>query len=185
MRLFRRQLTIRRGRQWPGGDRVGGISEEVSVGKMGWFVREDSNSECAFLKEFYAKPIADEPRLLKLSLSTTWHEKWSSGCGVNIDAATHSIISFFPSTANFTFHRYIMRFSTSSVLLAASSLLGAAVAHNIQLAAHGRECFHEQLHRDDKMTVTFQVGDREFGGAGNLDIDFWVCNICRPLFERF
>jgi hypothetical protein len=24
------------------------------------------------------------------------------------------------------------------------------------------------------MTVTFQVGDREFGGAGNLDINFWV-----------
>ncbi len=25
------------------------------------------------------------------------------------------------------------------------------------------------------MTVTFQVGDREFGGSGNLEIDFWVC----------
>ena len=57
----------------------------------------------------------------------------------------------------------------SGLLLAA-----AAAAHNIQLPAHGRECFHEQLHRDDKMTVTFQVGDREFGSAGNLDIDFWV-----------
>lgn len=70
-----------------------------------------------------------------------------------------------------------MRFSTSSVLLAATSLLGAALAHNIQLAAHGRECFHETLHVDDKMTVTFQVGDREFGSAGNLDIDFWVGSI--------
>lgn len=67
-----------------------------------------------------------------------------------------------------------MKFSTSSILLAASSLLGAAVAHNIQLAAHGRECFHEMLHKDDKMTVTFQVGDREFGSAGNLHVDFWV-----------
>jgi len=47
-------------------------------------------------------------------------------------------------------------------------------AHNIQLRAHTKECFHEQLHKDDKMTVTFQVGDREFGGAGNLDIDFNV-----------
>lgn len=26
------------------------------------------------------------------------------------------------------------------------------------------------------MTVTFQVGDREFGSAGNLDIDFWISN---------
>lgn len=24
------------------------------------------------------------------------------------------------------------------------------------------------------MTVSFQVGDREFGGAGNLEVDFWV-----------
>jgi p24 family protein beta-1 len=66
-----------------------------------------------------------------------------------------------------------MRFS-NSVLLAASSLLGAALGHNIQLKAHGRECFHEMLHKDDKMTVTFQVGDREFGSAGSLDVDFWV-----------
>lgn len=64
--------------------------------------------------------------------------------------------------------------STSSLFLAAAGLFSTAVAHNIQLPAHGRECFHEQLHKDDKMTVTFQVGDREFGSAGNLEIDFWV-----------
>lgn len=53
-------------------------------------------------------------------------------------------------------------------------MLGVSLGHNIVLGAHSRECFHEQLHKDDKMTVTFQVGDREFGGAGNLDVDFWV-----------
>jgi hypothetical protein len=75
-----------------------------------------------------------------------------------------------------------MRFSKSATLLALSSFLGAAVAHSIQLGAHSRECFHENLHKDDKMTVTFQVGDREFGGSGgNLDIDFWV----RPSIECF
>ncbi|RPA97671.1 supernatant protein factor, C-terminal domain-containing protein [Choiromyces venosus 120613-1] len=66
-----------------------------------------------------------------------------------------------------------MRLITSTLV----SLLASAVAvtaHNIQLHAHSRECFHETLHRDDRMTVTFQVGDREFGGAGNLDIDFWI-----------
>lgn len=56
-------------------------------------------------------------------------------------------------------------------LLALLQLVGA---HNIGLKAHTKECFHEQLHADDQMTVTFQVGDREFGGAGSLDIDFWV-----------
>ncbi|KAF2752996.1 transmembrane emp24 domain-containing protein 2 precursor [Pseudovirgaria hyperparasitica] len=44
------------------------------------------------------------------------------------------------------------------------------------MKAHTRECFHEMLHRDDRMTVTFQVGDREFGGSGNLDIDFFIYN---------
>ena len=63
----------------------------------------------------------------------------------------------------------------SGLALLGAGLLTTTLAHNIQMGAHQRECFHEQLHKDDKMTVTFQVGDREFGGAGNLDIDFWVC----------
>ncbi|KAL2757532.1 hypothetical protein ACRALDRAFT_1074536 [Sodiomyces alcalophilus JCM 7366] len=66
--------------------------------------------------------------------------------------------------------------AVASTLLLAAGLLQSVAAHNIQLPAHGRECFHENLHRDDKMTVTFQVGDREFGGSGNLDIDFWIQN---------
>ena len=75
-----------------------------------------------------------------------------------------------------------MRFFTITSLLALGNLLSAAVAHNIQLGAHSRECFHENLHKDDKMTVSFQVGDREFGGSGgNLDIDFWVTSICLTL----
>ena len=67
-----------------------------------------------------------------------------------------------------------MRFSTSTLLVTALGWFSAATAHTIQLKAHSRECFHETLHRDDLMTVTFQVGDREFGGSGNLEIDFWV-----------
>lgn len=67
-----------------------------------------------------------------------------------------------------------MQLFSSVALLLSASLFQAVLGHNIQLPAHGRECFHEQLRRDDKMTVTFQVGDREFGSAGNLDIDFWV-----------
>ena len=51
------------------------------------------------------------------------------------------------------------------------------LAHNILLKAHSRECFNEALHKGDKMAVTFQVGDREFGGSGNLAIDFWVSTL--------
>ncbi|KAI4122001.1 MAG: hypothetical protein LQ341_007351, partial [Variospora aurantia] len=71
-------------------------------------------------------------------------------------------------------HINMMRPLLSSIL---STLLLSSIvaAHNINLGPHSRECFHEQLHKDDKMTVTFQVGDREFGGAGNLEVDFWVC----------
>lgn len=67
-----------------------------------------------------------------------------------------------------------MLFSAVAILAAASGLLSLSSAHNIQMKAHSRECFHEQLHKDDKMTVTFQVGDREFGGSGSLEVDFWV-----------
>lgn len=67
-------------------------------------------------------------------------------------------------------------------LLTILSFLALSNAHNIQLKAHSRECFHEELHKDDKMTVTFQVGDREFGGSGNLDIDFWVRTILSKSF---
>ncbi|KAK8048533.1 EMP24 component of the COPII-coated vesicle [Apiospora phragmitis] len=69
-----------------------------------------------------------------------------------------------------------MQFLSAAALLLSASFFPAVLGHNIQLPAHGRECFHEELHRDDKMTVTFQVGDREFGSAGNLDIDFWISN---------
>lgn len=68
-----------------------------------------------------------------------------------------------------------MHFLSAAKAFLAAALIQAVAAHNIVLPAHGRECFHESLHKDDTMTVTFQVGDREFGAAGNLDIDFWVC----------
>ncbi|KAI5293456.1 p24 complex component, partial [Ascosphaera atra] len=66
------------------------------------------------------------------------------------------------------------RFSPLTLLIALLGFLGLTSAHNILLRAHSRECFHEDLHTDDRMTVTFQTGDREFGGSGNLDINFWV-----------
>jgi hypothetical protein len=64
--------------------------------------------------------------------------------------------------------------SAARTFLAATVAFQLAAAHNIVLPAHGIECFHETLQKGDEMTVTYQVGDREFGSAGNLDIDFWV-----------
>ena len=76
-----------------------------------------------------------------------------------------------------------MLFTSALGCALAAGFLGRALAHNIQMGAHSRECFHEQLRKDDKMTVTFQVGDREFGGSGNLEIDFWVRSLT-ALLER-
>lgn len=94
--------------------------------------------------------------------------------GISVSIAWH-FLQFHPTvrrSENLTIAE--MRFPSIALLAAASSFLSFATAHNIQMKAHQRECFHESLHKDDKMTVTFQVGDREFGGSGNLEIDFWV-----------
>ncbi|KAF2767986.1 supernatant protein factor, C-terminal domain-containing protein [Teratosphaeria nubilosa] len=61
-----------------------------------------------------------------------------------------------------------------ATLLALTSVVAVGHAHNIQMKAHSRECFHETLHKDDRMTVTFQVADREYGGSGNIELDFWI-----------
>ena len=68
----------------------------------------------------------------------------------------------------------------STLLLGVTVLAASAAAHSIQLHPHSRDCYHENLHREDRMTVSYQVGDREFGSAGNLEIGFWVL-ASRPL----
>ncbi|KAG8927645.1 p24 complex component [Tulasnella sp. 419] len=59
--------------------------------------------------------------------------------------------------------------TTARLLLVFSLAIGAAWAHMIDLPASKKECFFEDLHIHDKMTVTYQVG-----GGGHLDIDFWL-----------
>ncbi|KAI0068887.1 supernatant protein factor C-terminal domain-containing protein [Artomyces pyxidatus] len=52
-----------------------------------------------------------------------------------------------------------------------SLLLNLVSAHLIEVVASQKECFFEDLHINDKMTVTYQVG-----GGGHLDIDFWIAD---------
>ncbi|KAH9973025.1 emp24/gp25L/p24 family/GOLD-domain-containing protein [Lactifluus volemus] len=56
-------------------------------------------------------------------------------------------------------------------LLSLSFFLHFASSHLIEVAAAKKECFFEDLHVNDQMTVTYQVG-----GGGHLDIDFWILN---------
>ncbi|KAI0320615.1 emp24/gp25L/p24 family/GOLD-domain-containing protein [Amylostereum chailletii] len=59
---------------------------------------------------------------------------------------------------------YLAFFLSFSALLAS-----LCSAHLIEVPASKKECFFEDLHKNDKMTVTYQVG-----GGGHLDIDFWI-----------
>jgi len=52
------------------------------------------------------------------------------------------------------------------LLLVAPCLVSA---YSIELPAATKECFFEDLHTNDKMTVTYQVG-----GGGHMDVDFWL-----------
>ena len=49
------------------------------------------------------------------------------------------------------------------------SAICLVATHTITIPPHVKECFFEDLRHDDKMTITFQVGE-----GGHLDIDFWV-----------
>ncbi|KAL0580934.1 p24 complex component [Marasmius crinis-equi] len=51
------------------------------------------------------------------------------------------------------------------------TLKAAVHAHMIDVNAGQKECFFEDLNKNDKMTVTYQVG-----GGGHLDIDFWLAD---------
>ncbi|GAA5949731.1 hypothetical protein JCM3765_007666 [Sporobolomyces pararoseus] len=62
-----------------------------------------------------------------------------------------------------------MRTSTflTSLVIGIASLALVVQSHTIDLQAGTKECFFEDLHTEDKMTVTYQVA-----GGGHLDIDF-------------
>ncbi|KAA1466288.1 COPII-coated vesicle protein [Dentipellis sp. KUC8613] len=63
----------------------------------------------------------------------------------------------------------LFRLSIAACLLVFLSSLVSA--HLIEVSASKKECFFEDLHKNDKMTVTYQVG-----GGGHLDIDFWIAD---------
>ncbi|CAG8536579.1 5806_t:CDS:2, partial [Dentiscutata erythropus] len=53
-----------------------------------------------------------------------------------------------------------------------------SAAHTITVLPNSRECFFEELHKGDKMTVTFQVD-----GGGHLDIDYMMYDPSDRLME--
>ncbi|KAI9323315.1 emp24/gp25L/p24 family/GOLD-domain-containing protein [Dichotomocladium elegans] len=62
-----------------------------------------------------------------------------------------------------------MKLSLIVGTLALAFLASLANAISVDIPAHGRQCFYEELAVGDKMTLSYQVGE-----GGNLDIDFWI-----------
>ena len=68
-----------------------------------------------------------------------------------------------------------------SRVLAFLTLLQLVAAHMIELRPAAKDCFYEDLHIGDQMTLTYQVG-----GGGHLDIDTVLTEPSgRTLFELY
>lgn len=68
----------------------------------------------------------------------------------------------------------------ASLILLLLSTTASVGAHMIELGPHSSECFFEDLHHGDQMTLTYQVG-----GGGHLDIDTVLYDPhSRPLFKQ-
>lgn len=48
-------------------------------------------------------------------------------------------------------------------------------AHNVLLPPHGKQCFFENLKKNDELAVSFQVGSRDPNNAEQHKVDFYVC----------
>ncbi|SPO25568.1 related to EMP24 protein precursor [Ustilago trichophora] len=67
-----------------------------------------------------------------------------------------------------------------AILLILTLAPNPSTAHMIELGPHSSECFFEDLHNGDQMTLTYQVG-----GGGHLDIDVALYDPKhRPLFKQ-
>lgn len=65
------------------------------------------------------------------------------------------------------------------LLVSLSSLIQPTLSHSISIPPHARECFHEQLHREDRMTVNFQTDV-----GGNQQINFWLTDPSNAIIHQ-
>lgn len=59
-------------------------------------------------------------------------------------------------------------------------LVSMIEAHTVLIPPYGKECFFENLRKNDELSVSFQVGSRDPLNAEQYVIDFVVCK-----FDRF
>lgn len=66
-----------------------------------------------------------------------------------------------------------MHFSVVSALVAAF-MLQVATAHNFLLAPYGKQCFFENLKKNDELAISFQAGSRNPHNAEQYTLDFYI-----------
>lgn len=55
-------------------------------------------------------------------------------------------------------------------------LVAFVSAHTVLLPPHGKQCFFENLKRNDELSISFQVGSRDPLNAEQHTIDFYITN---------
>ncbi|EGW33963.1 uncharacterized protein SPAPADRAFT_59374 [Spathaspora passalidarum NRRL Y-27907] len=53
-------------------------------------------------------------------------------------------------------------------------LISLVTAHNVLLAPYGKQCFFENLKKNDELAISFQVGSRDPKNSEQYDVDFWI-----------
>ena len=53
-------------------------------------------------------------------------------------------------------------------------LISVVTAHNVLIAPYGKQCFFENLNKNDELAISFQVGSRNPHNAEQYTVDFYI-----------
>ncbi|MCP8716726.1 MAG: emp24/gp25L/p24 family protein [Asgard group archaeon] len=67
-----------------------------------------------------------------------------------------------------------MKYSSSLIASVFLYFITAISAHNVLLHPYGKQCFFEELKKNDELAVSFQVGSRNPHNAEQYTIDFYI-----------
>lgn len=67
-----------------------------------------------------------------------------------------------------------MKYSSSFIVSIFLFLITSISAHNVLLNPYGKQCFFEELKKNDELAVSFQVGSRNPHNAEQYTIDFYI-----------
>ncbi|CAI5756096.1 unnamed protein product [Candida verbasci] len=60
------------------------------------------------------------------------------------------------------------------IFLSIFIFISSILAHNVLLSPYGKQCFFENLKKDDELAISFQVGSRDPHQSEQYTIDFYI-----------